>query len=474
MSGTPLANHADFTLQEILACCGGCQAALLTAAKKDILQQPLRGVSTDTRTIIHGAIFVALTGENHDGHQFLQQAASAGAAAAIVEKDIDINTLPDTLQIIRVQSTLEALGALAHCHREKFSPEVIGITGSYGKTTTRAMIATALSASLKVLSTQENYNNEIGVPQTLLQLDASHQAAVIEMGMRGRGQIEYLAKIVRPGIGVITNIGPQHIELLGSLENIAAAKAELNRELPASGTAVLPADDPMYDFLQQQTSAKIIGFGQSAAAQYRVLKSTFDERGKSFCQIETPRHGVLELQLALPGVHNAINAAAALATADACGVDLHQAAQALQNMEAPGARMRLRHNEKAVIIDDCYNAGPFSMRAALDVLRDFPGAKRRAAVLGSMLELGEWSEKEHRATGLQANEIAQVIIGVGEATKVLLEAAQKKGHTGTHWFANAAEAANWLPAHIQEGDVILIKGSRGIGLEKVVEALHAY
>jgi UDP-N-acetylmuramoyl-tripeptide--D-alanyl-D-alanine ligase len=335
------------------------------------------------------------------------------------------------------------------------------------------MIATALGASLKVLSTQENYNNEIGVPQTLLQLEPSHQAAVIEMGMRGRGQIEYLAKIARPDIGVITNIGPQHIELLGSLENIAAAKAELIQELPASGTAILPADDPMYDFLQKQTSAKIIGFGQSAAAQYRVIKSTFDERGYSFCRIETPRHGILELQLALPGAHNAVNAAAALATADACGIDLHLAAQALKNLEVPGARMQLRRTEKAVIIDDCYNAGPLSMRAALEVLNNFPAAKRRVAVLGSMLELGEWSENEHRAIGLQANEIAHVIIGVGEATKVLLEAAQKKGHTATHWFENAEAAANWLPAHIQQGDIILIKGSRSIGLEKVVEALHA-
>ncbi len=243
MSGVPDFNSALFTLEEILAC---CNASLLTDAK-DISGQTVRGVFTDTRTISPGTLFVALSGDNFDGHNFLQQAADAGAVAAIVEKDIDRNSVPDELLLLRVKSTLEALGDLAHCHRDKLSLEIIGITGSYGKTTTRAMIATAIESQLKVLSTQENYNNEIGVAQTLLQLNSSHQAAVIEMGMRGKGQIEYLAKMARPSIGVITNIGPQHIELLGSIENIASAKAELIRELPKTGAAILPADDAMFD-----------------------------------------------------------------------------------------------------------------------------------------------------------------------------------------------------------------------------------
>jgi len=467
VNGAPDSNSALFTLEEILAC---CNASLLATDKKDISQQTIRGVFTDTRIISRGALFVALSGENFDGHHFLQQAANAGAVAAIVEKDIEPHNTPKGLSLLRVKSTLEALGDLAHCHREKLSLEIIGITGSYGKTTTRAMIAAALSAQLKVLSTQENYNNEIGVAQTLFQLDSSHQAAVIEMGMRGAGQIEYLAKIANPTIGVITNIGPQHIELLGSVENIASAKAELIRELPEEGTVILPADDAMFDYLKDQTAARVVTFGQSAAAQYRVHKSTFDARGYSICSIETPNNGVLELQLNLPGIHNAINAAAALATADVCGIDLDAAILSLQNLQIPGARMALRRTENAVIIDDCYNAGPTSMRASLEVLKEFPDAKRRVAVLGSMLELGEWSEKEHRAIGKQASEVAQLIIGVGEDTKVLLEAAQ---NIKTHWFENAAEAAKWIPAQVQKGDIILIKGSRSIGLEKVVEALNA-
>jgi UDP-N-acetylmuramoyl-tripeptide--D-alanyl-D-alanine ligase len=332
------------------------------------------------------------------------------------------------------------------------------------------MITAALSSQLKVLSTQENYNNEIGVPQTLLQLDHSHQAAVIEMGMRGRGQIEYLAKMARPDIGVITNIGPQHIELLGSLENIASAKAELIRALPREGTAVLPADDAMFEYLKNQTDAHVVSFGQSAAAQYRVVKSTFDAHGSSPCQIETRQNGILELRLQLPGIHNAINAAAALAAADVCGIDLNSAIHELQNLQVPGARMQLRHTGKAIVIDDCYNAGPFSMCAALEVLQEFPKAKRRVAVLGSMLELGDWSEREHIAIAEQASGIAQLIIGVGEETKVLLDAAP---NAEVHWFENAAQAAEWIPARVQEGDVILVKGSRSIGLEKVVEALHA-
>jgi UDP-N-acetylmuramoyl-tripeptide--D-alanyl-D-alanine ligase len=467
VNGAPDSNSALFTLEEILAC---CNATLLTTDQKDISRQTIRGVFTDTRKISPGALFVALAGENFDGHNFLQQAADAGAVAAIVEKDIDRNSVSNGFPLLRVKSTLEALGDLARCHREKFSLEIIGITGSYGKTTTRAMIAAALGAQLKVLSTQENYNNEIGVAQTLLQLDSSHQAAVIEMGMRGEGQIEYLAKMARPTIGVITNIGPQHIELLGSLENIASAKAELIRELPKEGTAILPADDAMFEYLKGQTSTRIVSFGQSAAAQYRVHKSTFDASGYSVCQIETPQNGILELQLSLPGIHNAINAAAALATADVCGIDLNLAIQSLQNLQIPGARMQLRRTPKAIIIDDCYNAGPSTMRASLDVLENFPDAKRRVAVLGSMLELGDWSEKEHQKIGDQANKIAQLIIGVGEETKVLLEAAS---NTETQWFENAETAAKWIPAQIQNGDVILVKGSRSIGLEKVVEALNA-
>jgi UDP-N-acetylmuramoyl-tripeptide--D-alanyl-D-alanine ligase len=467
VNGAPDSNSALFTLEEILAC---CNASLLPTDQKDISAKTVRGAFTDTRKISAGALFVALAGENFDGHNFLRQAADAGAVAAIVEKEIDRNSVPNSFPLLRVKSTLEALGDLARFHREKFSLEIIGITGSYGKTTTRAMIAAAIGSQLKVLSTQENYNNEIGVAQTLLQLDSSHQAAVIEMGMRGEGQIEYLAKIARPTIGVITNIGPQHIELLGSLENIASAKAELIRELPKEGTAILPADDAMFEYLKGQTSARIVSFGQSAAAQYRVLKSTFDARGYSVCQIETPQNGVLELQLSLPGIHNAINAAAALAAADVCRINLNLAIQSLQNLQIPGARMQLRRTSKAIIIDDCYNAGPSSMRAALEVLKNFPDAKRRVAVLGSMLELGEWSEKEHRAIGGQVTKIAQLIIGVGEATKVLLETAP---NIETRWFENATEAAKWIPTQIQNGDVILVKGSRSIGLEKVVEALNA-
>lgn len=475
MSGNPLPNNAVFTLEEILSCCQNndcCQARLLTSANKDILQRPLRGIYTDSRNITEGAIFVALTGEKFDGHQFLQQAANAGAAAAIVEKDIDPNSIPKNLALLRVKSTLETLGQLSHCHREKFSLKIIGITGSYGKTTTRSFIAAALGASIKVLSTQENYNNEIGVPQTLLQIDASYQAAVIEMGMRGSGQIDYLAKLARPEIGVITNIGPQHIELLGSVENVAAAKAELLENLPANGAAILPADDAQFDFLQSRTNASIISFGANANATYRVLKSTFDAQGNTVCEINTPQHGVLEVFLPLPGIHNAINAAAALALADYCGVDMHRAIAALQTVEIPGARMQIYRGSNNIIIDDCYNAGPFSMRAALDVLEQFPAGERRVAVLGSMLELGQSSEEEHRAIGTQAGGIAQLIIGVGEETKVLLEAAQQSGNSQTLWFADAATAAAAIPAHLHASDIILIKGSRSIGLEKVVQVLH--
>ena len=508
MSGAHLpSNRARFTLREVLAATGG-EIIHFTAGMNS--ETAITGVATDTRTLGEGSLFVALRGERFDGHNFLEQAVQSGAVAVLVETSpptpllggegsldsscpastLPASTLTSTppslpgkgvgglgLSLIRVQNTLEALGALAAAHRRRFSIPVIGVTGSYGKTTTRALIAAALTPKYSVLSSAGNFNNEIGVPQTLLQLDEAQSAAVVEMAMRGAGQIKYLADIAQPTIGVVTNIGPQHIELLGSLENIAAAKAELIETLPPDGVAVLPADDPFSTFLRERAACRVVTFGQSEAADYRVTDMRTENDGSVSFVLTHPSSLIPHpLKLPLPGAHNAINAAAALAVADILGVPLEDAARELAEVEIPGARMRVVKARGVTIIDDCYNAGPNSMRAALQTLLDFPGGGRRVAILGAMKELGAWTEAEHRKIGDFAGMFVEAIIGVGGETRPLLNAliqaaAQVESKPEVSWCEDAVTATERAREMVRAGDVVLVKGSRSVGLEVVVSAL---
>jgi UDP-N-acetylmuramoyl-tripeptide--D-alanyl-D-alanine ligase len=459
------ANQASFTLAEIVRATGG-QAPNAPDALA------VRGVSTDTRALQEGALFVALRGENFDGHRFLAAAAKNGAAAALVEELVPDVPLPQ----VRVESTLAALGALAAAHRRRFAVPVVGVTGSYGKTTTRAFIAAALGAKYSVLSSQANFNNEIGVPQTLLQLNDTHGAAVIEMAMRGSGQIAYLAEMAQPNVAVITNIGPQHVELLGGIDNIARAKAEILKFLPEDGVAILSADDEYLDFFTDQVKGRtILRFGENPSAEFHVGEIRTEPDGHIRFDLtyysDSSHHAETHsVRLPLPGAHNARNAAAALAVAASLDVPLKDAVAALAAVEVPDARMKIVKSGGLTIIDDCYNAGPVSMRAALETLRDFPGGKRRVAVLGSMKELGDWTQDEHRKIGALAAQCADVVLGVGTEAKTLIEAATEYSVI-TDWREDAASAAARARELTQEGDVVLVKGSRSVGLEAVVSAL---
>jgi UDP-N-acetylmuramoyl-tripeptide--D-alanyl-D-alanine ligase len=429
-----------------------------------------RGVTTDTRKIAPGSIFVALRGERFDGHDFLEQAQQAGAAFVVVE---DVENAPENLVCFYALDSLMALGDMATFHRNRFDIPVIGVTGSYGKTTTRAFIAAALSPLGEILASRENFNNEIGVPQTLFGLNASHKAAVVEMGMRGEGQILYLANMARPTIGVITNVGPQHIELLGNLENIARAKAELIENLAPDSLAVLPSEGEYSELLieiAREVGCRVVTFGTSEQADFRVSSTRTTENGSFEAQFKI-QNSEFEIALPLPGAHNATNAAAALAVAHELGVDLEKAARALETVEVPGARMRVVRAGEITILDDSYNAGPDSMRAALETLRDLPNAKRRVAVLGAMKELGDFSEEEHRKLGVLASTICDVVVYVGEETRAAFEVTTIE----TLQCENASEAANrvldLVESGVESGDVVLVKGSRSVGLELVVSAL---
>ena len=426
------------------------------------------GVQTDSRRIERGNLFVALRGEKFDGHKFLQHVADQGAVAALVEEKQNV----DLPQIV-VPDTLKALGDLARFHRQRFDIPVVAVTGSYGKTSTRALIFAALSAGGETLTSQANFNNEIGLPMTLFQLDKEHKFAVLEMGMRGLKQIDYLAKIAQPTVGVITNVGPQHIELLGSLENIARAKAELIENLPADGLAVLPADSPFIGLLigtAEDAGCRIMTFGaEEEAADVKIWNvKTGNEGNVSFSLCD------FNFQLSIPGAHNAHNATAAYIVAIELGVDGDAVDAALQNAQLPGARMRVIQTESLTIIDDCYNAGPDSMRAALETLRDFPGDGRRVAVLGAMRELGDYSDDEHRKIGKLAGEICDFVVGVGSETQPMMENLRASGHQLFGWGADADAATARVLAKLQRGDVVLVKGSRSVGLEVVVEELKKF
>ena len=431
-------------------------------------QYPIQGVATDSRYVEPTNLFVALKGERFDAHDFLQEVAQKNAGAALVER-MDKKWL--VLQFL-VKDTLLALGDLARFHRRRFSISLIGITGSYGKTSTRTLLDAALSSKFKILSSKANFNNEIGVPMTLFQLDDEDEDAILEMGMRGRGQIDYLAKVAEPTIGVITNIGPQHIESLGSLDEIALAKAELIENLPESGLAVLPFDSPYFEILRAKTRARIVSFGTREGADYRAEDVRTLPNGEVAFRISS-----IEIRLPMPGIHNALNACAAFAVAHQMGVAPEAIADALKGAELPGARMRVvRALSGATVIDDCYNAGPDSMRAALQTLLDFPGSGRRVAILGDMKELGDFSEAEHQKIGQFAGQFLDLLVGVGGETRPLLNSAIRAASDveqamEVHWFPDATEAREEVAPMIRKSDVVLVKGSRSVGLEAVVEEL---
>ena len=450
------------SLGDIASACGGSLVGADSGAV-------VTGVSTDTRTLRSGDLFFALVGENMDGHRFVADALNAGAAVAVVSKD-DI----DGPRIV-VDDTLKALGDTARFYRSGFSPVVVGVTGSVGKTTTKEMIAQIAAAKGSVLANEGNFNNEIGLPLTLLKLEPAHQVAVLEMAMRGPGQIDYLCDIARPSIGVITNVGISHIELLGSMDAIAAAKGEILDHLPADGAAVLNADDAYFEPFRTRAKCRVVSFGRSEAADIRADDERVDSQGFCSFTARTP-HGDYELNIPLPGLHVVEDALAAVAAACELGVPMETAADALGRFNAPDKRANVRTSRAGfTVIDDTYNASPQSVMSALRTLK-LMDASRRIAVLGDMLELGGHAEDAHRQTGRAAAEAGvDVLIAVGDLAGHIAEGAIEAGvpNSSVRRFEDSSTAAQGLRDELGEGDVVLVKGSRAMKMEKVVEGLLA-
>ena len=428
-----------------------------------------QGICTDTRMLTPGALFVALKGERFDGHDFVAEAFRRGAGAAIVSQRV-----PGCGPLVLVRDTLGALGKLAARHRKLMPAKVIAVTGSIGKTTTKEMIWAILSQGWPTGRTPGNYNNEVGVPLALLELEGWHRAAVVELAMRGRGQIAYLAQMAQPEIGVVTNVGVSHLELLGSREAIAEAKAELVEAVPDNGTVVLNADADFFEFLSSRSRAQVVSFGRNPSAAVRAKRVEVTAEGRVRFLL-CGRWGEQELSLPAAGRHQALNAAAAAAAAMAVGARPEWIAAGLAAFE--GAEMRSRVARAPggfTVIDDCYNAAPESMRVALELLADLPG-ERKWAVLGDMKELGPMGAEWHREVGELAARVGLAgLITVGElGGQIAAGARAALAEAEVIEAADNEAAAAATVERIRPGDVVLVKGSRAMKMEEIVGLLLA-
>jgi len=446
--------------------------------------QPVRRFVIDSRQAAPRDVFAALKGEKTDGHQYVAQAFSRGAIAALIDRELDIETaivdvrpgseIPATLPLpvcLRVPDVLTALHTLARWWRERFPAlRVIGVTGSVGKTSTKELTAAVLSRAFDVLKSEGNLNNEIGLPLTLLELDAHHERAVVELGMYVQGEIAMLCSIARPVVGVITNVGPVHLERLGTIEAVAEAKAELVAALPSAGVAILNYDDVRVRRMAGLTRARVFFYGLDPAAD--LWADDIQSEGLEGVRFQLHhRDEVMHVQAPLLGRHSVHTALRAAAAGLAEGMIWDQILEGLQDRQAQLRLVAVPGPNGSTILDDTYNASPESTIAALNLLEELEG--RKIAVLGDMLELGVQEEEGHRKVGLRALDVVSVLMTVGERGRIIGDEARRNGMPAERVRACATndEAVEYLMGVIEPGDIILVKGSRGLHMEDIVAAL---
>lgn len=445
-----------FTLQEAAAALGLPQMQA---------QAILADVCTDTRKIQPGSLFVCLRGERFDGHSFASQAAQLGAAALLVDHPVDA----DVPQLV-VTDTGKALLQLAGWYRRRFQLPVVGLTGSVGKTTTKEFIALVLGAKYNTLKTQGNLNNEIGVPQMLFRLEDSHTAAVIEMGMNHFGEISRLTRAVAPTVGLITNIGVSHIENLGSRAGILQAKLEILEGMAPDAPLIVNMDNDMLRTVKLGDRPLLTFAIDDQSADFTATDIAEQGSTTTF----TVHHSTFTQPVTIPtvGIHNVYNALAAMAVGYVTGVDPVAAASALANYVPAGMRQNLVQVGGVQVIEDCYNASPDSMRAALQTLGKLP-VHRRYAVLGAMLELGDYAKEAHTQVGKMAAENGiDGVLAYGADAAYIVEAAKQAGLENARLFDTKEALAQSLAQQVQPGDGVLFKGSRGMHLEDVMHTVY--
>ena len=449
----------DVSLQAVADIVGG---DLVDPATAD---RTVTSVVIDSRAAGPGALFVALRGERTDGHQFLQGALAAGAAGVLARADEAVDGC------VAVDDPADALLGLGAWVRSSVDPQVVAVTGSSGKTTTKDLIRAAVGAGRRVVANVGSYNNELGVPLTCCSLESDTEVLVAEVGARGTGHIAAMAEVLRPSVAVVTNVGAAHLEMFNSLEGVARAKAELVTSLDSDGVAVLNADDPLVAAMAAQAQGEVVLYGRSDAATFRAVDVELDEAARPSFTVDGVR-----VDVPLPGLHNVSNALAALAAAQACGVDLALAAKGLSDATVSRWRMELLTTPDGVtIVNDAYNANPSSMAAALQTLVRMSSSGRRWAVLGHMAELGHGGEDEHRRIGALCAQLGvDGLLAVGPLAAAIAQGASAAGFAGELLTAATPDAAiELLQTRLEPGDLVLIKASRSVGLETVALALAA-
>lgn len=466
---------ATFEVDEVLEATQG------TLLLQGIPQGKFRGVQTDSRAVKPGDLFVALKGQNFDGHEFIWKAWQQGAKGVVVEK-ASVNRLlkgrPQRAQsglvVVQVKDTLRAYQDLANFHRARFSIPVVAITGSNGKTTTKEMVSRVLATRWRVLQTQGNFNNAIGVPKTLLRLNSRHQAAVIEMGVDQVGQTTRLCEMTRPTVGIVTNVGPDHLEFYRTMARSAASKAELFPWLPNDGAAILNADDRYFGQFLKKPSCPVFSFGSADHSDVRGTKPVWDGRRTAFHLWLPNRKRSVRTSMRTMGLHNISNALAGAAVGHALGFSAGDIVSGLGKFRPAPMRSEIRRHGGVIYLYDCYNANPASVKAALDVLVELDPARRTIAVLGDMLELGPREKEFHQEIGgYAAKKQVSHVIACGTFGGLIRKGAQTaRRNAQVTVVKDAVEAGECLATLVRRGDIVLIKASRGAQMERVLDAVR--
>jgi UDP-N-acetylmuramoyl-tripeptide--D-alanyl-D-alanine ligase len=453
-----------FTIEDIVR---GTRGALLGGD----LGIAVAGISIDSRSLGVGEVFFAVRGERQDGHAFLRDAVGRGAACLVIHSVTD--NLPPGVPVVLVDETTKALGRLGAWHRQRFTIPLAAVTGSNGKTTTKEMMAAVLASLGPVLKPESSFNNQWGLPLTLVKLTAEHRAAALEIGTNRPGEIAALAEIARPTIAAVTTVSSAHTEFLGSLDDVQREKSALVRAIPADGAVVLNADDPRVLAMATVSPARVWTFSTRDAADIRAAGEISETPAGVGFTLETSE-GRRAVRLRFAGRHNVTNALAAAGVGAALELGLERIAQGLEAARPAKGRCVWRRCGALRILDDTYNANPVSVRAALDTLGASTAGARRVVVLGDMLELGPITETEHREMGRAvAASGAEEFVGLGRAARWAVEAAREAGLAESHPAETFEDTVAHLLKRLAPGDAVLVKGSRGMRMERVVDALIA-